>query len=240
MIRIAVWFFVLSCLLSCGQNKKDDLQRRREQIKADRGLKAKEQQEKIERARTDSLAAIAWGDAVWGMTRDEVLRTKAFGDGKDYGYTIEMSETRKQKTKELFGLKKINSLRAYIRDNSLQSIFIESWWCKTKDFDALVSECNILMRNFTRLYGSPKEHHDITFSGFNSEGIQTVATYSIGEYGIQKTISICLHKREYEYWYKVSIYPITLIKRDDEPIARSIHRLDDADNKNDDVTILSF
>lgn len=236
MKKTILYFSILLCLFSCGMKSKDDLQRRREQARHENESREKEKTDIAEKAKSDSLAAIAWGDAIWGMTRDEVMRSKAFHSGADYDYTIEMNDSRKQKTKDYFGLKQINSIRAYIKDNSLQAIFLESWWVKTDGYDALIEECQTIIRNLNRIYGQPFELNDISFSGFNSEGVQVVANYNVG-HRILKSIVITLHKRGYEYWYKVHIYPISIINRENETIKKSIRN---SESLTDDISVLSF
>ncbi|MBQ8969241.1 MAG: hypothetical protein IJ064_05875 [Bacteroidaceae bacterium] len=232
-LTFLVLFFPL--LISCTSREKSDLERRREQIHADRERAAKMEADRIQKSRNDSLAAIAWGDAIWGMTRNEVLKTKAFRNGKDYGYTIEMNEDRKQKTREIFRLKNLMSLRAYINDDCLSGIFLDSWGVKTRQFDELVTECISLKNNFYRLYGTPSKNNEVSFSGFDKDGNQLVAEYKTGN----KTITIILQKKEYEYCYKVSIFPLTA-NRKSLSLSPWLEKFDSDSNRPDDVTIFSF
>ena len=235
MKRLAFFFVLIPLVLSCANREKSDLERRREQIRSDRERAAKMETDRIQKTRIDSLAALAWGDAIWGMTRNEVLKTKAFRNGKDYGYTIEMNEERKQRTRETFGLKNLKSLRAYINDDCLSGIFIDSWEVKSQQFDELVRECVFLKNNFYRLYGEPTKRNDVSFSGFDKDGNQLMAEYKIGN----KTITITLHKREYNYWYKVSIYPLST-NRKLMSLSPWLEKFDGDSQRPDDVAIFSF
>lgn len=232
------YFLLLLCLLaSCGNREKSDLERRRDQIRADRERNAELEAKRVEQAKADSLAAIAWGDAIWGMTKEELLKTLAFRNGKDTGYTIEMNDARKEETRRIFGLKNLLSLRAYFKDGSLQSVFIDSWGVRIDKFDELSRECIMLKNNFYRLYGPTKSDKAISLSGFDSDGLLPVAEYNVNS-GANKTISIVLRKRGYEYSYSVSIYPL-FNNRESISLSKWIDKAD-ATGKPDDVTVYSF
>ena len=233
-----LYFLLLLCLLSsCGNREKNDLERRRDQIRADRERNAELEAKRVEQAKSDSLAAIAWGDAIWGMTKEELLKTRAFRNGKDTGYTIEMNDTRKEETKRIFGLKNLLSLRAYFNHDRLQSVFIDSWGVRIDKFDELARECIMLKNNFFRLYGRTKSDKAISLSGFDSDGLLPVAEYNVSS-GANKTISIVLRKRGSEYSYSVSIYPLSN-NRESISLSKWIDKAD-ATGKQDDVTVFSF
>ena len=233
-MRYSVFLFLLVALLSCTNNGKSDLERRREQVRADM-----ERAKKMEADnKADSLAALAWGDAVWGMTRNEVLKTKAFRNGGNTDYYIEMNDERKQKTKQTFGLKNLFSLRAYIKDDCLSAIFIDSWSVKVGQFDELVRECIFLKNGFYHLYGRPTVSNYVSFSGFDKDGNQLVAEYKAGS-SFQKIITITLHKSGYDYCYKVSIYPLSA-NRELSTLSRMLEKFDGDSNEPDDVSVFSF
>lgn len=227
-------FLLIPLVLSCTNKEKSDLERRREQVHADMERAAKME----EQSKSDSLAAIAWGDAIWGMTRSEVLKTKAFHGGNDNGYTIEMNDARKQQTRETFGLKSLLSLRAYMKDDCLSGIFLDSWSVKVGQFDELVRECVFLKNNFYHRYGNPTKSNDVSFSGFDNDGNQLVAVFETGN-SIKKTVTITLQKREYDYSYKVSIYPLAA-NRKSLTLSKWLDRFDADSNRPDDVSTFSF
>ena len=233
-MRYCVFLFLLITMLSCTNNEKSDLERRREQIHSEKERAKKKEADN----KTDSLAALAWGDAIWGMTRNEVLKTKAFRNGKNTDYCIEMNEERKQKTKQTFGLKNLFTLRAYIKDDCLSAIFIDSWSVKVEQFDELVRECILLKNGFYKLYGEPTVNNDVSFSGFDNDGNQIVAVFKVGS-TIYKTITIALRKKNYDYSYKVTIEPFST-NRKLFSLSRMLEKFDGDSDRPDDISIFSF
>lgn len=238
MRRIIYAMMLASMLVSCGQKEKGDLERRREQVRSEKEKAARQEEERIANHKSDSLAALAWGDAVWGMTKDEVLHTLAFRNGKSYDYTIDMDFDRVIKTREAFGLNHLYAIRANMLNNSLCGIYLSSHRLKTEQFDELSKECIFLKNNFYRLYGKPTKNNKMSFSGFDKDGKQIVAEYHTG-HRLGKTITITLNKDGYEYWYETSILPL-ITSRDNKTLSFWLNKFDKESERSDDVEIFSF
>jgi len=224
---------ILLCLISCG-HKKTDLERRAEEVRKEKADKQKRIENNKQRHKTDSLAAIAWGDAIFSMTKDETLKTKAFCGGDVYDNIIEMNYERLFAFREAFDLPLLYSIKAYFVKGQLENIFIDSRKVGARDFTKLERECIILKNQFYRIYGQPKSTNDVSFSGFNSDGNQHVASFSV-EGRLFKDITIELQKDEYDYSYHISISGRTTRELLEEWILKS------QDDKNpDDVVIYSF
>lgn len=228
-----------SMLVSCANKEKSDLERRREQVRAEKEIKARQEKDRIANHKSDSLAAIAWGDAVWGMTKDELLHTLAFRNGDIRDFAVLMSQARLDKTKEVFGLKHLSRICAqFMVGSSLDAVFLNSEKVGVNQFDELTKECIFLKNNFYRLYGKPTKNNQMSFSGFNKDGKQMVAEYQTG-HRLVKIIKITLNKDGYEYWYETSILPLTT-SRDNKTLSLWLNKFNKESKRPDDVEIFSF
>lgn len=202
---------IILCLVSCG-HQKTDLERRADEVRKEKSDRQKRIEQDSVLHVSDSLAAIAWGDAIFSMTREELQKTKTFGDGMSLDYGIEMNSDKLRRFKEKYDLTFLESIKAYIVNNSLSYIFIYSKNVGPRDFTKLERECIIFKNEFYRIYGQPKSAKDASITDFDSDGNQSFASFNIKGH-ISKDITIGLKKDGYDYSYFINIYGETSRKR---------------------------
>lgn len=158
----------------------------------------------------DSLALIAWGDTKFGMSKQDVMKSKAFGEenekvegtGTDY-YRLNFEKSRE------FGrqnnLKEFSGIEATFKDNELTMVTLSSFYQSASYLQDLVSDCYILINQFTHKYGKPKELFTGNVSVSNFQGGEDnlpLAMYEIGN----KIILVVIYEKDFEYYYRVHIY----------------------------------
>ena len=108
----------------------------------------------------DSLAAFAWGDAKFGMTKSETLRTKAFKGGEilDKEY-ITLPYEKESAIAESFHLKS-SYVSVYVNfdgqnNNELSWVRIEDKTSVKRAYDDIVYDMGVFIDEFTKKYGTP-------------------------------------------------------------------------------------
>lgn len=202
---------IMLCLISCG-HKKTDLERRADEVRKENADRLKRIEQDSILQVSDSLAAIAWGDALFSMTREELMNTKTFGGGVPLDYGIEMNHDKLKRFKDKYDLPFLESIKAYIVNEALSYIFIYSKNVEPRDFTKLERECIIFKNEFYRIYGQPKSTKDASMTDFDSDGNQSLASFNVKGH-ISKDITIELKKDGYYYSYFISIYGETSRKR---------------------------
>ena len=247
LLRLANIFGALLCLfvVSCNnqpQNDHDaDLKRRAAQIREDKERAVKYENDKKVQNRIDSLAAIAWGDALFGMNKEEVRKTRAFGKGRINEYTIEMEYERKQATINTFGLKLLSSIRLHMMNDVVSTVYVDSRNVGPDEFDNLCADLIRIKNNFNRIYDSPKKSYKVSFTNFDSNGRQKVADYVIEgpNNGLTKNINIELQNSGYDYWYSITIYNSST-DRDKPALNKWIRKFNEQETRREDVELYSF
>lgn len=196
---------------SCG-HKKTDLELRSDEVRKENADRLKRIEQDSILQVSDSLAAIAWGDALFSMTREELMNTKTFSDGVSLDYGIEMNYCKLKRFKDKYDLHFLESIKAYIVNDALSYIFIYSKNVEPRDFTKLERECIIFKNEFYRIYGQPKSTKDASITDFDSDGNQSLAQFNVKGH-ISKDITIELKKDEYYYSYFISISGETSRKR---------------------------
>lgn len=193
-------------------HKKTDLERRADEVRKDNAdMQRRIKQDSILYV-SDSLAAIAWGDALFSMTREELMNTKTFGDGVSLDYGFEMNHDILKRFKDKYDLPCLESIKAYVVNNALSYIFIYSKNVGPRDFTKLERECIIFKNEFYRIYGQPNSAKDASITDFDSDGNQSLASFNVKGH-ISKDITIELKKDGYDYSYFIGIYGETSRKR---------------------------
>lgn len=188
----------------------------------------KEIQDSIEKIRTDSLARIAWGDALFGMSIEEALNTHAF-KGSDISNTEEgqMLSLPTEKLKIGNTHVQIMSFRAFFEMNELCYIFIRSYPQPANRINDLESDALAIAKKFKKKYGKPNESLDkkVSILDFQENEPIRLRIWNLGDH--DKTIYITLKEEEsgYEYYYEISIlgwkYPI---KKDIETVQKEAQK----------------
>lgn len=172
----AVIFTIALAFSSCNYAEKQqqrelkqqqyELERaRRDSVEKARkdSIAQKEKERELARiAHEDSLAIIAWGDAKFGMSKKEVLRTKAFrGATTKYGNMIPMESDKEYAIKSALGLN--NSISVWIdfdgkTENEATRVRISAL-VNWKDFNGLVNDMKIIIKEFIAKYGEPNDNY---------------------------------------------------------------------------------
>lgn len=207
LFLIATTMMFFSCC-----HKKTELERRDDEVRNENTDRLKRIEQDSILQISDSLAAIAWGDALFSMTRDELMNTKTFSDGVSLDYGIEMNHDKLKRFKDKYDLPFLESIKAYIVNDALSYIFIYSKNIEPCDFTKLSRECIIFKNEFYRIYGHPKSTKDASITDFDSDGNQSLALFNVKGH-ISKDITIELKKDGYNYSYFISISGETSRKR---------------------------
>lgn len=205
---------IILCLVSCWQ-KKTDLERRADDVRKEKADRQRRLAQDSIMQVSDSLAAIAWGDALFSMTRDELTKTKTFADGVSLDDGMAMNSDKLKRFKDKYNLPFLESINAYIVNDALSYIFIYSKNIEPRDFTEMVRECVIFKNEFYRLYGQPKSAKEASITDFDSEGNQSFASFNI-KGRISKDITIELKKDGNAYSYFICINGETSRKRLDK------------------------
>ena len=105
----------------------------------------------IEEKRADSLALIAWGDAKFGMTMEEALKTNAF---KDYSSNVSDTELGQKLSLSIEKLEIGNynidvlQFNVFFRNNELCDILIKSYPQPADHIDDLVNDALVIANQF--------------------------------------------------------------------------------------------
>lgn len=173
--------------------------------------------------KNDSLALIAWGDARFGMTKDECLNTYSFGNGSNYDTSIEMDIEIKWDFAEAFGVDELYKIEALFRgkdNNELIMVQIKSYNVYANKFDNLVRTCNAFKEQFIDIYGNPYYENDIDFMDMNNGEEEVFAYWTINSlHNGTKYIWIFLGEVDdgSEYYYKLRISNSDFPKSEYEP-----------------------
>lgn len=236
-----ICLFILACNSSSQNDHESDLKRRAAQLREDKEKAQKFEEDKRLQNRIDSLAAIAWGDALFGMTREELKKTRAFGKGNYSGTVLEMDYDRKKETIKTFRFKHLSFIRVSFFNDVLNGVYIDSEKVGPNEFDELCADLVNIKTNFNRIYDSPKKTNKVSFNNFDQNGRQMVAEYEIKgpNIGLTKNINIELRKNNYDYWYSITIYN-SCIDRNKQELFKWIKKFNERDVHREDVELYSF
>ena len=191
LLSISALFFVGCSNPSSGEKKqvKDSLKEK------------KHLQDSITKIK--SLEKIAWGDALFGMTKKEVVKTKAFQGC--YEHDKDHISLPYESTLNL-NLKILISVDAYLKMDELYRVEIKTGDKTANYIDDLETDAIKLSNEFEKKYGKPTFTlgRSIDMSDFNEGDEFDFKYWMVGE----KIISICFGEVSdgCKYYYKVSIY----------------------------------
>lgn len=174
----------------------------------------KNKQDSIEKIRIDSLAQIAWGDAKFGMSIEEALKTNAFK-----GSTVSDYEDGQILTlpteKTYIGSNNIDVLyfRVFFEMNELCYLSIKSYSKSADYINDLESDALSIAKKFEKKYGEATEslNRKVSIIDFDGDRPVYLKEWNFGnnkKFGYDKTIFIelCQEKHKYKYYYQISIY----------------------------------
>ncbi len=235
LVSTSVVVFSLSlCFNSCNYAEKQQQYKlemaRRDSIEKVRrdSIAQKEKERELARiAHEDSLAIIAWGDAKFGMSKKEVLRTKAFAGAEYYSINssnkyssyLSMTYEKEENLQKTLGLYCRPSIRLYFggnADNEAFCLYIDNgtFGEKWMYFSKLVDDMKKYIKEFTAKYGEPEEKYsfinDLHFTDLSEGKSKLIAKWIIGDKaGMNGIKNIKIYARSETYsattYYKYSI-----------------------------------
>lgn len=236
-IMYLLMYMAIVGMTSCGikeraQQKKDETARQ-DSLKNDSIMKAE--------ALNDSLSEIAWGDLKFGMTKQEVMVSKAFGGdkqkvketGNDY---YSMAYEKESNIQDIYKLNNRPNFCAYFKENELYYITIDSYYKYASEIETLANDCGVFVVEFMKKYGEPDYLIDkVSIMNFSNHELK-IASFTIGN----KKIWIGLLEKGYEYKYKISIYNSVYPKKKHNPTEEEIKAQKDKERKTDEIRSNSF
>lgn len=142
---------------------------RKRQVEAEAAEKARQDSiakaQEEERARLvfeDSVAIFAWGDAKFGMTKKEILQTKAFSGADKYGDSFSMDFDKEIAIQRSLGLNRWPNIWIDFggkTGNEVTRIRIYSS-VEWKDFAELVHDMQQIIKEFKSKYGKPDDEFE--------------------------------------------------------------------------------
>lgn len=225
-------------LCSCNGNKTATNEAQKEQqdsIRDDEVRKAY--------AVTDSLALIAWGDTRFGMTKQEVMASKAFSGNGNEKVNEAGWDSYKMGYEKTFEFERQNGMRepmyikANFKENELYEVTLESLEQDASHLNDLIHDCYTLIGKFTERYNKPLSiKEEVTILDLNDNPYITVAQFVIGDKGIM----VNLQRNDSEYKYNVSIANFSFPKKKREPTKQEVEQQRKSDELRNDVRENSF
>ena len=217
-ISFAVMLCISLLFTSCNYSAKKKELIRQQAIADSLERVAAEEVARIEKARIDSLALIAWGDTRFGMSPTEVLTTTAFKNSEKYKKGRIMSDGRRSRSyisMEYDDRRKFENnmdlalcfleFDACFRSDELTSIIVKSYDYSASYINDIERDARIWSSNFTKKYGEPfSKKSDVSILDFERGREFTYASWTIGD----KYISISMGEVSSgsEYYYEVYIH----------------------------------
>lgn len=192
-------------------------------------------------ALNDSLAEIAWGDVKFGMTKQEVMASKAFGGdktkvketGSDY---YDMPYNKCSDIRNLYKLSSHPSITASFKENELYQIWIESYNKYASELEDLANDCGIYVVEFMKKYGEPDYlNKNVSIIDFKNHQFK-IATFTIGS----KEIWVGLKEKDSEYKYVVIISNSSYPKKKHVPTEQELKEQKEKEAKEKEVRENSF
>lgn len=152
-------------LCSCNEETKRQAEEAQKKARNDSIIakKAKEKEmEEVKLAFEDSVAIYAWGDAKFGMTKKDVLQTKAFIGASKYDNSFSMDFDKEQALQQSIGLNRWPDIWIDFggeSENEVVRVRITSS-NNRKDFSTLVYDIQQLIKEFTSKFGKPDETYE--------------------------------------------------------------------------------
>lgn len=183
-------------MVSCSNNKAAEEKRQRDAFVAD----------SLNNVRLDSLALIAWGQAKFGMSQEEVLATETFAGSYIYSNSISLKFEKKNAYRESFHLKRMFSdFDAQFKDDELYQIMIKSYCYEWDQLRYLERDCDYFVNQFREKYGAPDRYRGSVQASYFTNGEEFLyALFKIKN----KTISIQMGEDSYQYqpYYRIYIW----------------------------------
>ena len=244
---VAISLAFISC--DNGAKKRQAEAEEAEKARQDSIAKAKEE-EKARFVFEDSVAIFAWGDAKFGMTKKEVLQTKAFSDADKYDDSFSMDFDKEIAIKRSLGLKRWPNIWIDFggkTKNEVTRIRI-SGSVEWKNFEELIHDMKQMIKKFKSKYGKPDGEFEyianLQYQDLDKYNSISVANWIIGSgKGNNGTKYINITASTYtstSYKYDIVIYNSDYPKQPKEMSQKEIQEAKERAQKEKDAVENSF
>ena len=232
----------LFSICSCGSNSKQkSIEDDPELMELAKSREEKKNDALNELGGVDSLSLIAWGDTKFGMTKQEVMNSKAFKGEKEK--VIEkgndsylMDYAKSNDIRRLYNLEYNPSIWAHFKDNELYMVSIETYGKSANYIEDLANDCGIFAKEFMKKYGEPDYlRTSVSILDFNHHQLR-IASFIIGA----KKIWIGLLEDDSEYKYYITIENNNFPKKKHIPTEEELRKQKEQDAKNKEIKDNSF
>ena len=152
-------------LCSCNGEAKRQAEEAKKKTRNDSIIAKKLKEKEMEEAKLafeDSVAIYAWGDAKLGMTKKDVLQTKAFSGASKYDNSFSMDFDKERALQQSIGLHHWPNIWIDFggkTENEVTCVRINSSY-NWKDFNKLIYDIQQIIKEFTLKYGSPDDSYE--------------------------------------------------------------------------------
>lgn len=236
-MRNILFYAIIIFMASCSGNSKKEVSNKEkvDSLRRDSIAKAK--------AITDSLELIAWGDTKFGMTKQEVMESKAFGGGQkenvnEKGWdSYSMNQEKRFIFEQQNGLRELMYITAHFEENELFKVTLKSLERDASHLDDITHDCYTIIEQFAKRYKNPmKLKEGVSILDLNENPKLMIAQFVIGKKGIM----VNLYRNEHEYNYEIDIFNFSFPKKKHEPTKEEIEQQKKADELRNEVRDNSF
>lgn len=245
-------------LCSCNGEAKRQAEEAKKKARNDSIIAKKARERELEEAKLafeDSVAIYVWGDAKFGMTKNEVLQTKAFSGASKYDNSFSMDFDKERALQQSIGLHHWPNIWIDFggkTENEVVCVRINSSY-NWKDFNKLIYDMQQIIKEFTSKYGKPDDSYEQLpnlryrdldkYRNLDNRGL-LVAQWSIGsvvgENGIKHIGIYASPYVDNSYEYEVIIHNMGFPKCPKEKSKKEIQEEKEMERKTKDALDNSF
>ena len=244
---LAITLAIISC--DSGAKKRQAEVTVAEKERQDSIAKTQEE-ERARLAFEDSVAIFAWGDAKFGMTKKEVLQSKAFSGADNYGDSFTMDLDKEIAIQRSLGLNRWPNIWIDFggkTGNEVTRIRI-SESVEWKEFDELIYDMQQMIKEFKSKYGKPKSEFaylaNMQYRDLDNYKNISVAKWIVGsgkgKYGTKYINMSASTYTNTSYKYDIEIYNSAYPKNPIEMTQKEIQEAKEREQKAKDAVDNSF
>lgn len=236
-MRSILFLAIAIFMASCGGNTKKAVAKDEKADSLRRDSISKEE------ALEDSLEMVAWGDTRFGMTKQEVMESKAFGGGQKETVSKTDQDSYQMHRDKLFmfeeqnGLRKLGKITAHFRENELYLVVLQSFEEDAFSLDDMIHDCYAIIEQFTKRYRKPYAlKENVSILDLIERPRLSIAKFVIGE----KAIIVNILRKDHEYKYEIEISNYSFPKKKHKPTKEEIEWMEKQDRLRSEVRDNSF
>lgn len=253
MKKLFITLMILSLsLCSCNEEAKRQAEEAAKKARNDSIIVRKIKEKEMEEAKLvfeDSVAIYAWGDAKFGMTKKEVLQTKAFSGASKYNNSFSMDFDKERALQQSIGLHHWPDIWIDFggkTENEVTCVRINSSY-NWKDFNKLIYDIQQIIKEFTLKYGRPDNSYEqlpnLRYRDLDNKKL-LIARWQIGSgIGENGTKYIKVYASPYtetSYQYEIDIYNSSFPKQPKEKTQKEIQEAKEKEMKTKEAVENSF